>query len=136
MPQEPSDDKVYAILMIDCSGQEDPAKLDIIGIYTDWLVAEQYITEVEKLDTAQPPVMYDVLEFTLNAEPVLLQFLRREQEIRADVIDKHLSNLMKEGLIEQFIGEDGHFYYGITELGQQQQTNIPAQIKKFFKKGE
>ena len=137
-------ESVYVIIMIDCSGRDplpgqsgangDAARLDVVGVYSDFLLASKYMDEVSQLDQGKPNVVYDILTFPLDEEPALLRFLRREKEMRADAIDKHLNNLMKDGLIDQFIGEDGYFYYSLTDLGRKQQTNIPAQIKKFFKK--
>ena len=41
--------------------------------------------------------------------------------------------LMKKGYVDQLVGEDGHFYYTLTDFGKDQMKSIPEQIKKFFK---
>ena len=52
----------------------------------------------------------------------------------------HLGKLMKKGMIEQLIGEDGHFYYELTEKGKKladKKALFPKQVKdwkRFFGK--
>ena len=42
--------------------------------------------------------------------------------------------LMKDGLVDQLIGEDGNFYYTLTDVGKDKMKSMPENIKKFFRK--
>ena len=43
---------------------------------------------------------------------------------------------MKSGVLDQLIGEDGNFYYVLTEKGEQKikDMKLPKHIYKLFKK--
>ena len=43
---------------------------------------------------------------------------------------------MKSGVLDQLIGEDGNFYYVLTDKGKQkiEDMNLPKHIYKLFKK--
>ena len=34
-------------------------------------------------------------------------------------LESLMMNLVNEGIMEQYIGEDGQFYFGLTELGKE-----------------
>ena len=42
--------------------------------------------------------------------------------------------LMNKGYVDQLIGEDGNFYYTLTDMGKDKMKSMPEQIKKFFRK--
>jgi DNA-binding PadR family transcriptional regulator len=46
-----------------------------------------------------------------------------------------LVDLMKDGIIDQLVGEDGHFYYKLTEKGKAKgrKLKLPDHIKRLFK---
>jgi hypothetical protein len=78
--------------------------------------------------------MFDVLEFSLDAKPPMLTFLEKSKTRLEDNLSKSLITLMKRGLIDQLVGEDGHFYYVLTERGEKLSDSLPKDIKKHFRK--
>ena len=40
---------------------------------------------------------------------------------------------MKEGVLDQLVGEDGRFYYKLTEKGKKRSKDISKDLKKFFR---
>lgn len=43
-----------------------------------------------------------------------------------------MMNLVKKGIMEQYTGEDGEFYFGLTELGRE----IAKDLKDMKERGE
>ena len=128
---------VYALVMI--TGDEDAMGFGIepVGIYSTMELAFEY---VEKLENEAPRIkgeyMFDIFEYHLDEEPLILSFFKmkkQRQTAKEEVVQDLLIDLMKEGVVDQLIGEDGHFYYKLTEEGKKRSKNIPKQIKKFFK---
>ena len=77
---------------------------------------------------------YDIFEFKVDEKPILLSWLKKEKEIFEESIQDAIINLMKKGYIDQLIGEDGNFYYTLTDIGKSEMKSIPEQVRKFFKK--
>jgi len=65
---------------------------------------------------------------------MLLDFLEKREEVKNETLSDILIGLMKKGLVDQLIGEDGNFYYVLTDLGKETSKNklIPEHIKKYF----
>lgn len=134
---------VYCITMISQTvrdGELDDISIDCIAVYSNKKKAVEVAKEMEdnhiKVGLTDECV-YDVFEFTLDAEPMLLAFQRKKLkqiEETNDKVDEALTELMRTGHIEQLIGEDGHFYYELTSNGRKEAKKIPELVKKLFKK--
>jgi len=134
-------DKVYLIVMIVSEGNVKPTfSVEPIGIYSELEVALDYAEELEKYTTDDKDMfqetVYDVMEFEVDQEPLMLSWLKKEKQILESSIQKAVLDLMKDGLVDQLIGEDGHFYYTLTDLGKERMKAMPEQIKKFFRRGK
>lgn len=106
-----------------------------IGAYTDLELALDHVTELEEaMPDETENSIFDILEFDLDTRPIFLEFLQIEKEMVQKNLEKAIISLMKDGLVDQLIGEDGNFYYSLTDLGQEEATKIPKSIKKFFKR--
>lgn len=139
--------KLYVIIQVE-SLEDIPVSMqpyysiDPIGVYSDLETALNYIeTLQEKSDKQEtrkgkeePTYMYDMMEMYLDEKPFLLDFLEKQEQLTEDVIAKVLTSLVKKGLVEQLIGEDGYFYFQLTESGQAAKDTLPANIVKFFKR--
>ena len=126
--------RVFAIVMITTTGKNlINYGLEPVGIYSDIQTALDYVEELESR-TSDKECIYDILEFGLDTKPLLLDFLEKQEEVKSETLSDKLIGLMKSGLIDQLVGEDGHFYYVLTELGEESATSklIPEQIKKYF----
>ena len=135
---------VYCITMISQttnSGDKlDDISIDCIAVYSDKKKAVAVAKEMEDNHNKvgfTDECVYDVFEFTLDAEPMLLAFQRKKLkqiEETNDKVDEALTELMRTGHIDQLIGEDGHFYYELTSDGKAIADKIPELVKKLFKK--
>ena len=106
-----------------------------LGIYSTLEEALDYSGQLEENTPKSSSIetVYDVFEFTLGEEPTLLKFLKAQQKMVEESVQESIITLMKKGYVDQLIGEDGHFYYTLTDFGKDQMKSIPEQIKKFFK---
>ncbi len=92
--------------------------VETIGVYSSKSIAEKFKRKIEK---ANPNLFKsvnrtDVCELTvsplmLDDEPILFSEPIDLEEITY--------SLMNKGLVDQLIGEDGNFYYILTDLGKQ-----------------
>lgn len=92
--------------------------VETIGIYSSKSIAEKFKRKIEKANPAlfKPVNRTDVCELTispliLDDEPILFSEPIDLEEITY--------SLMNKGLVDQLIGEDGNFYYILTDLGKQ-----------------
>ena len=134
-------DKAYLIVMVVSEGNVKPSfSVEPLGVFSELEKAMDYVDELEKHTTQDKDMfqetMYDVMEFEVDQEPLMLSWLKKEKQILEDGIQKAVLDLMKDGLVDQLIGEDGHFYYTLTDLGKEKMKAMPEQIKKFFRKGK
>lgn len=92
--------------------------VETIGVYSSKSTAEKFKRKIEKANPAlfKSVNRTDVCELTisplmLDDEPVLFSEPIDLEEITY--------SLMNKGLVDQLIGEDGNFYYILTDLGKQ-----------------
>ena len=129
--------KVYAIVSITAVGKLIPNySVEPLGIYPTLEEALDYVEQLEEATPKSPSLetAYDVFEFELGEEPPILKYLKAQQKILHESIQESIVGLMKKGYVDQLVGEDGYFYYKLTDFGKDQMKSIPEQIKKFFKK--
>ncbi len=133
----PIDKKIYVIVSVTSQGKTIPSfSIEPEGVYSTLDKALNYVQELEdnKTGSSFSETEYDVLEYKIDEEPSVLNFLKKEKEILLSNIEDTIIKLMKKGYIDQLVGEDGYFYYQLTETGKAFSKSIPEQIKKFFKK--
>ena len=80
--------------------------IETLGIYSS---QEKAIEAIRTLPMETAHVMYNVGEFTLDDHP------HNEYE---DLCTE-IKDLMNKGIIDQLVGEDGLFYYQLTDKGKQ-----------------
>ena len=120
---------------------KDSYSIEPVGVYTDLEIALDYTDQLEDITRPQkdsknkkPFAIFDILEFEFDKKPILLEFLEKDKDRLESGVEKMLIKLMKKGFVDQLIGEDGHFYYTLTDLGKETTKSIPEQVKKFFRK--
>ena len=117
--------KVYVIVSITAEGKVlTNFSVEPVGVCSTLDKALEFVNELEA-NTYQDPKMfsetaYDIFEYELDEEPLILGFLKKEMQILQDGIQKAVMDLMSKGLVDQLIGEDGHFYYTLTDMGKQE----------------
>ena len=109
-----------------------------VAIYSDFETAARWMDELaEQMEgTAdEGKVWFDIIGMPIDEEPPqLLLDLRAEEELLRNTIQDILIRLMKQDLVDQLIGEDGKFYYEITEKGKEKLKEMPPDIKHMLDK--
>lgn len=131
--------KVYVIVMIEGDLEEHGFAVEPLGVFSSEKKAIKYAKELQDLTPKNgAEVVYDVFDFGLDDEPFMLAFMKKQKEISDDLAQEMIIDLMKEGMVDQLIGEDGRFYYTLTKLGQkmfnEMKTGVPENVKKFLRK--
>ena len=127
--------------MISSTGKKESSfSVEPLGVYSELEIAMDYINKLESSTINDKSMfeetIYDVMEFDMDGEPLMLSWLKKEKEMLENSIQEAVLDLMKQGLVDQLIGEDGHFYYTLTDVGKDKMKSMPEQIKKFFRKGK
>ena len=133
--------KIYTIIWI--TKFDKLYSMEPIGSYTDMKTALGYVAKLEsawkKLDSGKyEESSFDIIDVEVDKEPYLLEHLKKMNQTAHDIMDNELRRLMKQGVVEQLIGEDGHFYYELTDKGKEitkKSRGVPSRDwKKFFGK--
>ena len=125
----------YVIILIEKF--KDSYSVEPVGVYTDLEVALDYTDQLEEMVTPSkgskiPYAMFDILEFEFDRKPILLEFMEKDKNRLENGVEKMLIKLMKKGLVDQLIGEDGHFYYVLTDSGKKIIKGLPPHIRNYF----
>lgn len=120
---------------------KDSYSIEPVGVYTDLEIALDYTDQLEDITRPQkdsknkkPFAIFDILEFEFDKKPILLEFLEKDKDRLESGVEKMLIKLMKKGFVDQLIGEDGYFYYILTESGKKAIKGLPPHIRKYFDK--
>ena len=113
--------KIYTIIWI--TKFDKLYSMEPIGSYKDMGTALKYVAKLEsvwkKMDHGKyEESSFDIIDVEVGEEPYLLGHLKEMNETAHDMMDNELRRLMKQGLVEQLVGEDGHFYYELTDKGK------------------
>ena len=114
-------EKVYVLTMI--SFDEDIIQSDPVGVYSSLSKGMAELIKLEeKLEKADiDDVFYDLQIFKLNESPHMPEYV--EEKLNKDEI---AMDFMKKGYVDQLIGDDGRFYYRLTEKGNQYKNYIKS----------
>ena len=127
----------YVIILIEKF--KDSYSVEPVGVYTDLEVALDYTDKLEDMikppkGSKKPYAIFDILEFEIDKKPMLLEYMQKDKDRLENGVEKMLVKLMKKGLVDQLIGEDGHFYYVLTDSGKKIIKGLPPHIRKYFDK--
>ena len=95
---------LYVLEVVINSGSR--LSLETIGVYSS---ENEAMKAIQKLPPETDQMIYNVQSFIVNASPL-------------DVFEDHAKDtkeLMDAGIIDQLVGEDGNFYYILTEFGKE-----------------
>jgi DNA-binding PadR family transcriptional regulator len=94
--------------------------IETIGVYSSQELIEKAIST---LPEETKDYVYNIEIFHLNDPPK--GFIITEEEIMEEI-----KKMMDMGLVDQLVGEDGNFYYSLTEAGKQMgETIIDEHVK-------
>jgi hypothetical protein len=96
--------KVYILEIVTSSGSH--CSLETVGVYSD---EDEAIKAIQKLPPETKQMKYNIQSFILNAPAFDID----------DNTAKNVKELMDFGVIDQLVGEDGNFYYILTDLGKE-----------------
>ena len=127
----------YVIILIEKF--KDSYSVEPVGVYTDLEIALDYTDKLEDMikppkGSKKPYAIFDILEFEIDKKPMLLEYMQKDKDRLENGVEKMLVKLMKKGLVDQLIGEDGHFYYVLTDSGKKIIKGLPPHIRKYFDK--
>ena len=127
----------YVIILIEKF--KDSYSVEPVGVYTDLEIALDYTDKLEDMikppkGSKKPYAIFDILEFEIDKKPMLLEYMQKDKDRLESGVEKMLVKLMKKGLVDQLIGEDGHFYYVLTDSGKKIIKGLPPHIRKYFDK--
>ena len=110
--------KVYVVQEI-MLGDNDLIGGAVVGVYTNRWLAKLAVNEMSSDEERNGSVVYDIVAIPLDTFP-----------INADEYEEAIESLIKAGLVEALVGEDGLFYYIPTELGKKEGKKIVKRLKK------
>ena len=130
--------KIYVIVSIIAEGKVRTSfSVEPVGVYSTLEKALEYVNELEaniRDPTKFIETAYDIFEYGLDEEPLILSYLKKETRALQDEMQQAVIELMDKGYVDQLIGEDGHFYYTLTDMGKDKMKAMPEHIKKIFRK--
>ena len=138
-----SNEQVFIIVMVSYDNDVDSIAIDPVSVHSELEVAMDYCEKLEEFNktnnffkTNGVEVTYDVLEFTIDEPPMLLTLLEKKKKALEENVEKTIMSLMKEGIVDQLIGEDGYFYYKLTKKGREklEDMNINPIVRKILKR--
>ncbi len=110
---------VYVLELI--SNNNNNVSVESIGVYSTNELANERRMEIMKrfpeLFTGEKKSLYELViySFVLDDEPELYN-----EKLQEETINIIIQDLIDDELIDTFIGEDGEFYFGLTEKGLKQ----------------
>ena len=140
-----SKQSVFIIVMVSYDDKSDSIAIDPVSVHSDLEVAMNYAEKLEgfnKTNNFLQPMgienTYDVLEFYLDEPPMLLTLFENKKKELEESVEKTIISLMKKGIVDQLIGEDGYFYYKLTDKGKIKldDMNLNPLIRKILKRND
>jgi hypothetical protein len=103
-------------------------------VYEDLEDALHWVGELEALNEDPQNVIFDLIEFEEDEEPLILGDMRERRQKLLDLEGKTLEKLIKKGMVEQLVDEEGRFCYEITSKAKETMKGLPYQVVENFLK--
>jgi len=141
MPKE----SIHIIVMVTFDPDSDSITIDPLSVHSNLNDALLYTQKLEEFGTSNNffshngvEASYDVLEFYLDEPPIILKMLEKKRNALQNDVEQAIIGLMKKGIVDQLIGEDGHFYYKVTEKGKKKMEgmNISPLVRRILKRND
>lgn len=108
---------IYIIQQIDVI-EDEPIGGVVIGGFTSLKLAREAMKEL-KANERNKKVLYDLITVPANQIPTT-----------TDEYEKAIYDLIDMGLMEALVGEDGYFYYELTEAGKEKAKKMIEKIEE------
>lgn len=105
---------VYILQMIKATNLDKNGPfftVEAVGVYSS---EETALEAIKELPLETDNCVYDIQDFELDASAK--DFM---EELETD-----LKNMMDMGVVDQLVGEDGQFYYELTDAGKEMGKNL------------
>ena len=118
----------YVVQEITCTETEILGG-SVKGVYSTLPMAQKAVKEFRKNHKEKHPngmALYEILMKKIDELPITSKDL-----------ENTIERLIKQGLLEALVGEDGYFYYELTDLGEQEAKKLggeswPNNLKDFY----
>ena len=116
--------KLYILIMV--VAKDEFFSIEPIGVYSSLKIANKNMKECQKYISPahEKATAFEVIDMIMNEEASFLQWYKEA----ANMLDNETKSLMDKGYIDQLIGEDGEFYYNITEKGEKLEKYIRSVV--------
>jgi len=134
-PDDKNLNLVYIVEVIIRNDKTGELLSETVGVYDKLSLAEEYRNKCDDDLSAEEQnyILYDVRAIVLNRMPDVLnpRLYEAEQltlkqlssgldvDIEPDVFEEAIIEMINKGYVDQLIGEDGEFYYELTEKGRE-----------------
>jgi len=136
---------LYVVVMVSYDNKSDSIAIDPLSVHSSLDDSTNCANKLENFNKTNNfynledvEVTYDVLEFILDEPPMLLKLLEKKKKSLEENVEKTIIKLMKQGIVDQLVGEDGYFYYKLTKEGKKEleKLNVSPLIRKILKRDD
>ena len=116
--------KIYVVLMV--IAKDEFFSIEPIGVYSSLKRASENMKECNKYISphSSKSTAFEIIDMELNAEANFLTWYKEA----VDMLDNETKSLMDKGYIDQLVGEDGEFYYTLTDKGKKIEKYIKSVV--------
>ncbi len=116
--------KLYILIMV--IAKDEFFSIEPVGVYSSLKMAKKNMKECQKYisPSHEKTTAFEVVDMIMNKEASFIQWYREATSI----LENETKSLMDKGYIDQLIGEDGEFYYTITEKGEKLEKYIKSVV--------
>ena len=114
--------KIYVVQMVVIKNAG--FSIEPVGAYSSVKKAIHSLEECEAYITPKQAeyTTFEIVSLELNAPAEFIEWFKKAN----DVLEKETKSLMDRGYVDQLIGEDGQFYYTLTDKGKKIAKYIQA----------
>ena len=116
--------KLYILIMV--IAKDEFFSIEPVGVYSSLKMAKKNMKECQKYisPSHEKTTAFEVVDMIMNKEASFIQWYREA----TNILENETKSLMDKGYIDQLIGEDGEFYYTITEKGEKLEKYIKSVV--------
>ena len=116
--------KLYILIMV--VAKDEFFSIEPVGVYSSLKMANKNMKECQPYISPahEKTTAFEVIDMIMNQEASFIEWYKEA----ANILDNETKSLMDKGYIDQLIGEDGEFYYDITEKGEKLEKYIRSVV--------
>ena len=116
--------KLYILIMV--VAKDEFFSIEPVGVYSSLKMANKNMKECQTYISPahEKTTAFEVIDMIMNQEASFIEWYKEA----ANILDNETKSLIDKGYIDQLIGEDGEFYYDITEKGEKLEKYIRSVV--------